>query len=160
MPHKVKLTYEGRMQRFIHITPIDNHPIRETHALEIIVRDLAAQTILMGFLVVVDNYTDQYHRAMHKKKETEKVDKSRFQASTQFMLQNGWNDEQKAKRALQGSQRVLNEKHFGRPATDMVILANPELGDINDQSVRTKVQRKTIGYFASPLYHSNNENMR
>lgn len=51
------------------------------------------------------------------------------------MLENGWDDKQ-----------IVNKKHLGRPATDMVILARPELGDIN------KAQRNTIPHYDSPLH--------
>ena len=76
-------------------------------------------------------------------------DTAQFHKSAQFMIQNGWETEEKAKGALQGSQAVLNRKHFNRTATDMVILANPALGEITDQAVRTQVQRRTNTHFGN-----------
>jgi len=162
VPHKVALTYLGKAQCLQHIpdTQIGDIPVNQTHALEILFRDQSAVALLKQFVACVSGFAQMTALAKKKKQIAQKEDNKMFDSAKTFMIRSGC-PEDKAAASLRGSQPIINQKHFGgQSATTMVLLANPHLGDVNNQDARALVQKKTIPHFASPLYHARNQHLR
>jgi hypothetical protein len=163
VPHKVALTYLGRTQCLQHIpdTQIGDIPgsFNQTHALEILFRDQSAQALLTHFLAAVPDFAQMTGRAKMAKKIAQNEDNLQFNSAKSFMTRTGWSEDAAAA-SLRGSQKIINQKHFNESGTTMVLLANPDLGGVDDKDARDWVQKKTIPHFASPLYHIENQWLR
>ena len=164
--HGLNLTGLGKTQLLMHIDPemaYEGKSFNDLHAFEVAWRNVNAFTMHTLFEQLIEVVSTSIELASQLKMVTSQrheESKQLFRDQVELMVARGF-DPLKARRSLQGSQRVLNEGIFGPglSATSMVLKARPELGPDNRQT-RDKIQKKTIPYFAGDFYHLQNQVMR
>ena len=160
LSRRVKLTYQGRSLLLGQVEPIPGQNLKETHALELSWSNVAAQAALQAWRQRTAMIKANGHNCERATKERRGENESVFRAGKQFLVDECGYPEQKATHSLRGAQRTLNKILFGTSATNMVCMANPQLGDINDRAVRDRVQKRTISHWGTELYHIDAKAMR
>jgi hypothetical protein len=160
LSRRVKLTYQGRSLLLGQVEPIPGQNLNQTHALELLWSNVAAQAALQAWRQRTAMIKANGHNCERATKERRAENESVFRAGKQFLVDKCGYPEQKATQKLRGAQRTLNKIHFGTSATNMVCMANPQLGNINDRAVRDRVQKSTISHWGTELYFGEAQVMR
>ena len=133
--HGLNLTGLGKTQLLMHIDPemaYEGKSFNDLHAFEVAWRNVNAFTMHTLFEQLIEVVSTSIELAsQHKMVTSQRHEESKqlFRDQVELMVARGF-DPLKARRSLQGSQRVLNEGIFGPgvSATSMVLKARPELG--------------------------------